>query len=529
MTEINNRRFNILLAKPGFDDSRSMVVKPDSFTWKDLDPSIASGVLAFRTGQNPPDWVPFVNSALEEKLTGLVNTSNSALVLMPVDGNTFIICFGYARNMLNDECFVRDFGLRVVLNTVDPTKLRSVDASTAENITKHTRAQVSAASPPEEFGLDITRDILRSVAGNPKEEFRDIFGSTITGKDSLHITSDAKMPSLKSLLATILGLYGRDTYKDHFDWVDNIREERDPDIVSQLNIELVSVLNSGSLGTLHLALPEIYNPEEIDCFSYCSAAGQMFDDLKIKDAIETLSLEEVEVETLKNRRVYAHKSDEEILGSWSLMRCIVFELDWNSKRYLLTMGNWYCIEPSFVRKVTNEIDIIADMELPQCNEGMHEYDYNSVLSKSVKGGVLCDGKLIYCEGARTSVELCDVLTQDMELIHVKRKDRSSELSHLFSQGKISAEALLSDETFLAKARGFVKNDGKEPDRYFPKSINQIRRSDYTVVFAIIDTSERVLTQSLPFFSLLNLRQTANTLRVLGYNVAKAKIKVKKNA
>ncbi len=43
------------------------------------------------------------------------------------------------------------------------------------------------------------------------------------------------------------------------------------------------------------------------------------------------------------------------------------------------------------------------------------------------------------------IEACDLLGPDNELIHIKKADRSSLLSHLFAQGEVSLDALLHEQ------------------------------------------------------------------------------------
>ncbi|MFY0578048.1 DUF6119 family protein [Cystobacter fuscus] len=45
------------------------------------------------------------------------------------------------------------------------------------------------------------------------------------------------------------------------------------------------------------------------------------------------------------------------------------------------------------------------------------------------------------------MEACDLFSASGQFIHVKRKLRSSSLSHLFSQGTVAAETFLGDEKF----------------------------------------------------------------------------------
>lgn len=46
--------------------------------------------------------------------------------------------------------------------------------------------------------------------------------------------------------------------------------------------------------------------------------------------------------------------------------------------------------------------------------------------------------------ASSGIEFCDVLSDEGELIHVKKKSRSAALSHLFAEGAASASTFLSN-------------------------------------------------------------------------------------
>jgi uncharacterized protein (TIGR04141 family) len=58
-----------------------------------------------------------------------------------------------------------------------------------------------------------------------------------------------------------------------------------------------------------------------------------------------------------------------------------------------------------------------------------------------------------------SVEVCDVLTANRQLIHVKLKFGSRDLSHLFSQGFVSATLLQSDSVFREATHKKIKELG----------------------------------------------------------------------
>src|SRR5205823_3272284 len=96
--------------------------------------------------------------------------SSSAVLLVEAKSRLFAVTFGQGRYMVQDEALERDFGLRVVLNTVAPDQLKSVDAKTIEDTTVHTRRDVSHESALSAFGFDISRDLLRAVTGTPVDE-----------------------------------------------------------------------------------------------------------------------------------------------------------------------------------------------------------------------------------------------------------------------------------------------------------------------------------------------------------------------
>jgi uncharacterized protein (TIGR04141 family) len=59
------------------------------------------------------------------------------------------------------------------------------------------------------------------------------------------------------------------------------------------------------------------------------------------------------------------------------------------------------------------------------------------------------------DGGPDKMEICDILTRDRGLIHVKQRGASSTLSHLFAQGLSSAERLLTDGEFRRQAHDLV--------------------------------------------------------------------------
>jgi uncharacterized protein (TIGR04141 family) len=148
---------------------------------------------------------------------------------------------------------------------------------------------------------------------------------------------------------------------------------------------------------------------------------------------------------------------------------------------------------------------------------MHEGDYNQ-LAAQCEGHLLLDKQTIHLTG-QTPIEICDLLSKDRQLIHVKRHLGSSDLSHLFAQGLVSAEVLQTSIECRTRARERIADlSGASPDYAF-FSNDALHTGDFEIVYAIIERwRSRSFSQALPFFSKVNLREASQQLTSRGFNV-----------
>jgi uncharacterized protein (TIGR04141 family) len=108
-------------------------------------------------------------------------------------------------------------------------------------------------------------------------------------------------------------------------------------------------------------------------------------------------------------------------------------------------------------------------------------------------------------------------------IHVKKRGRSSTLSHLFAQGVTSAELLLSDEEFRKKAVQLVSSHSKKFAKAVPSSLGA--RQEIKVAYVVLSRSKRKdRPYGLPFFSLVSLQAAAQRLGNAGIKVHVQEIK-----
>lgn len=123
-------------------------------------------------------------------------------------------------------------------------------------------------------------------------------------------------------------------------------------------------------------------------------------------------------------------------------------------------------------------------------------------------------------GPRRGSSSATSFSPDGSLVHVKRKSRSSTLSHQFAQGHVSAEALV-EGTLRDQVRSAIQKAAGSTDAsgwldLVPPGLSVPNRDKVTVTYAVIANSKATGVEWLPFFSRLTLMQTVRDLNRLGF-------------
>jgi uncharacterized protein (TIGR04141 family) len=469
----------------------------------------------------PPAWIKLFAGAIDSDVK-LKNTSVAAVFLIRAAGRLFALSFGQGRHLLREGVCEERFGLRVTLNSVDPRFLRAVDVSTLESNPFHAKRQASRAAPLGQFGLNLDQDILRAVTGKPMDESR---GSQMTGIDSLSVRIKVDLESLKSLLKRYLEISEQRDYQSTFPWVDHISEVRDATIKQMLFDRLVDVIRKRTVETVWAAIPEVIDWTTFDSFRIGSPGNDRpQDDISIEALFATLQVGRITLEELRKKRVFCiANGNPHPTHTWSFLQCLTAELRVPSGLHILNAGAWYRVSDDFVAQVDADVDAIesSSSTLPTWGDE-RENAYNKRIAGASGGSMaLLDCVMISHAGMASPIEFCDLYTDDRRLIHVKRYGQSSILSHLFMQGLVSADCLLSD----AKFRHALNE--KLPVTHVLKRPEERPNSDeFEVAFAI--GSKEMGPLRLPFFSRVTLKNVARTLKQsLGYRVTLSKIRIDK--
>lgn len=472
--------------------------------------------------QHPPTWISFVNSGLGSPLPNLYLSGASGVLVIKASNRFFAITFGRGRYLLMPGSYEEDFGLKVALNRVDGDDLKSIDTKVYDEMVTSSRIQVSHDSSIEDFGVNLSRDILRAVQGRAKDQ---TFANRLAGSDAITLSrSDLDFHELGSLCSDLLIAYGEKTYQSRFKWVDNVRLVRDAVVLKNLDAELVAALKSRRLGNMHLALSEIENTINISAYRFTgmARAGEFLNlELSgyLRDAVgkrlAVLTAEMLRKHMIKVR--VAGSADFELRSS--VYQSLVWETTLKGKTYALFDGRWFEVDSSYAQEVTNYCNGLIKMAYPLPSAGLNETegDYNKRIAASDPSLALFDCQPLKPTGASSSIEFCDLMSDRGHLIHVKWRYSSATFSHLFSQGSVSAETFIRDQGFRQEVSQKLSTHGKSKHLSLVPAIRPAP-TNYEVVFAVIAPSSAA-SHLLPFFSAVNLKNHGQRLETIGVRVA----------
>ena len=525
MSDKKTAQLNIFLVKPEFDH-QNQIIKEDECSDPVEIPISEAGKGKLYIKRKPgkyPKWSSIFKDVIEINLIG--KTKNvSAAFLLKVSDRFFVLVFGSGgRFLLKDDVCEERFGLLVALNSVDRESFRCIDKQSLDSIDSHTRVQSGYETTADQFGLDVEQDMLKAIVGKPMNAS---LGSRMTGTDSLTVSVQTELANIPALLTAYIENFEKDLSKTDYQWVNNISAVKsNSSTVHKLDEELIVKFNNKDYSNLWLAIPQIIDWEAVKGFIFTNGKKILHPDINLEGFLSTVKDDaSITLELLKSRRVYcADEEHNSIYSSWPIYKCIYAEIDHEENKYILNDAKWFKVNKSFVKKTDVDFQAIESsaLSLPlYFGGGEGKYNSDTVNANPDQFVLLDDKNKIFHGGGHGQVEVCDLLSINKQLIHVKIYGKSSVFSHLFAQGFVSGQLLQLDSEFRHK----VKSKLHQP---FCDLINVEKRPDereFTVIYAVISDSPGDDLQ-LPFFSRVNLNNTAKTLKGFGYNVEILKIHV----
>jgi len=464
------------------------------------------------TATKAPKWLARINAIAEKPLTNLFNAQASALLLLKVDKRYFAISFGSGWAWLEGSVVERRFGLLAALNCIGEEQIKVVDAQQIDTLALSTRSQVSHSSEITAFGLDASRDLMQAVMGKPKDPS---IGTSVTGADALRLVAKLDLADLDKKCSELLKLSKSKEYQKRYGWIDNIEQVKSPQQKTELDALLVKSINEKETDHLFLSPPrirDIMTDEE-----YKLPFGEDDDepdyDLEIEKLLPRLNKKlPVTIQTLKKNHIDVFINDAPA-GRFSIYAAMVFEIKNLNSLFCLIDGTWFKVASSHVEEVNKKVKAIktSKIDLPNAKKGEKERAYNTRAAKE-KGFLFLDEKLIMYGGGQSKIEICDLMTDKPEYVHVKKSGGSQVLSHLFNQGVVSGQSLM-DSPFRELCKEHVT--GKY---WLHLEDGKFNAGKSTIVFALILSKPKNVPSGLPFFSKQTLVNAKDQLNRFGYTV-----------
>lgn len=519
--------FSIYLLKDGFDHTNSLKEEHSLEDAEATDLPEGAQLYILDTPARPPWWKQFFGIEKE-----LYQAAKGALIFISVGNRNFAISFGHVYHHLNDYSYEYDFGLRVTLNSLEPSELKSADM-VAPGTSRRKRTQVAVSTDLTFLDFDANSEIIKSLTGKVKDEYKDLFKNA-TGSTSLKVGMKTQPAQLPQICEQLLGLYSDETFKDTFPNIQNISPVKDPSVIDQLNGKLVEAFQEREEGVL-LSIPDIvdYQGDKTCCFFRASGAtSEIHPDITIEglwDFLEARGIDTPDANALRQIQLYLCDVEGTQGRAYTVMRSLVFEtsLQGDGAIYHMTDGSWYRAESAFVSKMTNYIDAkCAPSALPPYNHdqtvtGKQVYSeaaYNATLP-NWNDDYLCLDQTDIAPSGSSQVEPCDAYTigdvsgaSTAIFHHIKISTRSAHLSHLFNQGVNAVELLKQEPQSVAKLKALLQ--ARVPANRLNEYQGPLDNKRYKVVFGIIThKAANALASNLPLFSRLSLMRTMQVLEM----------------
>lgn len=511
--------FSIYLLKPGYDATN--VLKADH-TLEAADAHLlpeGATLFVLDTPPRSPWWRSYFD--IEQDL---YQQSKGALIVLQVDDRCFAISFGQVYHHMDDNSYEYDFGLKVTLNSLDPSELKSADMMSPGSA-KRKRTQVAISTDLTFLDFDGNSEIIKSLTGKVKEEFRALFKNA-TGSASLKVSMKILPADLPGVCQSLLQLYQSEEYKTSFPNIQNIAPVKDPNDVLAMNSILIDKFRTAK-NEIVLAIPDIvdYHDTKTCCFFRGpTGTSEIFPDITIEGFYEYLGQDfdynHLTIETLRQYSLVLCDVDGKQGNSYGLFRSLIFDTPTqpDGAIYHLSDGNWYRAEEEFVHRITNYLNAkCVECSLPHYNhdqekDGKYTYsegNYNRELN-NWNSRFICLDQTDISPSGNTSIEPCDAYTVMPEqgdqlsvFYHIKISTRSSHLSHLFNQGVNAVEIVRMEEEAREKLVALITE--KIGDNDLEEFLRPLRDQKFMVVFGIIThKAPEARGENLPLFSRLSL-------------------------
>ncbi len=393
-------------------------------------------VVSFPTPGNVPPWITSLKSVVQDpELVSGANFSPSAIMVVRQSGHTFALSFGRAYHRLNSDWFYPDFGLKVALNGIKPSKIREIHAEQVFARWHTSTESAPRAAAVEAFGVEFDRDLVARIAG---ESATKTLGTKIAGAESLRI--EASFSTFPSILDKTIALYRSRSYRNNFPEIDNLEVVTVPPTVQKLNEKLEAALVPRDAEKNIVMLTPTRNLDQVVGTASYVVGRKGRNPVTIpflrvnawKSLLQAAGLPATALQA-KGTPIHFLDVNRETVFKSNVFDCFGYETEFRGKTYVLSGGVWYSVARNFIKDTNKAVRKIAAPRTPLAawNEVESEEDYNQRCGER-DGFVNFDRLPLRHGGGQSQFEFCDILhLESRTLYFVKNGSRSSGMSHLY--------------------------------------------------------------------------------------------------
>ncbi|RIQ22840.1 DUF6119 family protein [Jiangella rhizosphaerae] len=394
------------------------------------------------------------------------------LLLLAVDDTVYGIGYGRGYLLISDDRKDHGFGIRFALRRLDPAEIQDVARRRIGARGRTDLTLVPDGVPIWMLGVEENADVVRRLGGRSDE-----LAVTFSAEDQRPVRLEAgvglrmrlgvRPEHLVGDIREIARVCAEESPNPLLQFVDNFRPIGGRARRDELDQALDAVLGGEHAGEVVAVVPTDCLRGFADARSFTIKVGSVTMPV---DAIETehflarcrLQRPGQRVAALRAGKVRMFQDDRHLeeLGAASAIHWLEAVVSRDNRRYFLLDGEWYEVDIGYLDDKLREIEgLFADdpsVDLPAWQPGSTERAYNMHV-QDVRPGYLCmDREMVRTTFfPRGGFEACDVLGPDDALIHVKFAEGAGSLSHLFTQGAVSAQALLRSDEALTRFSGMV--------------------------------------------------------------------------
>lgn len=459
------------------------------------------------------------------------------ILLLGIDGTAYALSYGNGHRLIPDELKDQRFGLSFLIRRLDGNQVKDLVRRRANARGRTDSTAVVAGAPVWMLGIAENVEIIKRIGGRAKN-LKVTFSSDnreviVDGAVGLRMRFGVKPDRLVADIRECARVCREEEPDPALEFIEYIQPVTDADTKAVLDDELEKLLAAPGADDCERLVPVVptsvlqyFGQAHTFTIKIGHAKAALAPSLELEDILRRTRVQRdgERVKMLRSGHVALNDDEagKEVLASTSADKWLEANVSYGARRFFLMDGDWFEIGADYLRSSRDAISRLfaaaPTVTLPpwSLTKRRTEYDYNCYVAAQSRGRYLCLDKNRAVRdplGARSPLEICDLLGPRNELIHVKRAEGSAPLSHLFSQGLISAQSLVAGPSVVLEH--FVKTVAEQThSRNLATDFKPTK-----VVYAVLMPKGRPLTPDTLFpFSQATLAHAARILGTYGINV-----------